>query len=77
MCPQQTDEPGPLSVSSRGSAASCRQNAVKTHHRQVQKRLPLAKELAGEVGLVAIETLKLILDVPKSAAAPTDMADAS
>ena len=38
--------------------------------------LPLPKELAGEVGLVAIETLKLVLDVPKSAAAPTDMADA-
>ena len=49
---------------------------MKTRNRQTQKSLPLAKELAGEVGLVAVKTLKLVLDVPKSAAAPTDMADA-
>ena len=47
---------------------------MKTRNRQTQKSLPLAKELAGEVGLGAVETLKLVLDVPKSAAAPTDMA---
>ena len=40
------------------------------------KCLPLPKELAGEVGLVAIKTLKLVLDVAESATAPADVTEA-
>ena len=41
-----------------------------------KKSLPLAKELAGEVGLVAIKTLELVLGVAESATAPADMTGA-
>ena len=42
----------------------------------MQKSLPLAKELAREVGLVAIKTLGLVLSVAESATAPADMTGA-
>ena len=49
---------------------------LKTDSRQMQKSLPLAKELAGEVGLVAIKTLECVLGVAESATAPADMTGA-
>ena len=42
----------------------------------MQKSLPLAKELAGEVGLVAIKALECVLGVAESATAPADMTGA-